>query len=124
MSLRKQLEMMVNGMPPGSSVSLSVDWLREELAAEDRAGDAPPELLTLDDVAERVGRAVSTVRSWCNSGQLEGAFRLNGRDWRVPASALQKYLEAQAKQEPSEMGNRGEVDLASWRRLRQKGKAA
>ena len=38
---------------------------------------------------------MSTVRTWANSGKLEGAFRLNGRDWRVPASTLKKYLAGQ-----------------------------
>ena len=119
MSIRRQLQNIVDGMPPGSSVSLPVDWLRALLQEEaDRAGEAPDGVLTLAEVGERVGRAEGTVRTWCNSGKLKGAFRLNGRDWRVPESALRNYLEAQIEQKSSEVGSRGDVDLGSWRKHR------
>lgn len=35
MSIRKELQRIVDGLPPGSSVNLPADWLREELEAED-----------------------------------------------------------------------------------------
>ena len=119
MSIRKQLESVVEGMPDDASVTLTVAWLRALLQEEaDRAGEAPDGVLTLAEVGERVGRAEGTVRTWCNSGKLEGAFRLNGRDWRVPESSLRKYLDAQADQRPNEVVSPGNVDLGSWRKHR------
>lgn len=123
MSLRNQLRTMVEAMPAGSSVSLPVDFLRGLLDEISRAGDQPDRLLTLEDVAGEVGRAVSTVRTWCNTGALEGAFRLNGRDWRIPEDALRRYLEAQANPEPPPVATE-DVDLGAWRRIRQKRKDA
>jgi excisionase family DNA binding protein len=118
MGITAQLKAIVDGMPPGSSVSLPVDWLRALLAEAEREGEAPEEYLTLAQVAERVGRAESTVRTWCNRGQLEGAFRLNGRDWRVPSGALSKWLSRQQEGDGDKKGIGGHVDLSAWRRLR------
>jgi hypothetical protein len=125
MDLRERLKAMVDGMPPGSSVSVPVDWLRECLAAEEREGDRPDRLLTLEDVAGEVGRAVSTVRTWCNSGKLEGAFRLNGKDWRIPSASLRRYLEAQANPEATAgtIDGNGHPKIGAWRK-RRKGQAA
>jgi excisionase family DNA binding protein len=129
MSLKKQLQEIVAGMPEGGSVTLPVAWLQGLLEEAEHEGDVPDELLTLEAVAERVGRAESTVRTWCNSGKLEGAFRLCGRDWRIPESALRSFLEGQVKGDDAaeSPGAHGEADLGSWRRIRglkPKGRAA
>jgi excisionase family DNA binding protein len=110
-------------MPEGATLTLSVEWLRDALQELEEGAEGPEVLLTLDEVAEAVGRAVSTVRTWCNSGQIEGAFRLNGRDWRVPESALRRYVESQGQDgDEDEIGVRaGEVDLGRWRRHRRAG---
>jgi excisionase family DNA binding protein len=120
MGLIGDLERICAGMPEEAAVSLPVVWLRARLEEEAREGGGPDRLLTLEEVAEVVGRAVSTVRSWCNSGRIEGAFRLNGRDWRVPESALRKYLESQQRDEVTgeRNGVGGSVDLGSWRKIR------
>lgn len=121
MSLRTRLQAVVDGLPEGSTVSLPVSWLRGLLEAEaKRAGEELPELLTLPEVAQVVGRAESTVRTWCNSGRIPQAFRMNGRDWRVPSKALQEWIESQQEPEeaPGRLLGRGEEDLASMRRLR------
>jgi len=121
MSLRTQLQAMVDGMPPGSSVSLPVDWLQSLLEQEvKRVGDMPDDLLTLEEVGKRLGRAVSTARSWCNSGKIPGAFRLHGKDWRIPTKALQELIESQsrAEQAPKGIPSHPGAELASWRRLR------
>ena len=94
---------------------LSRDWLAKELDAEGPWAPRADVLtdLTLDEVANAIGRAVSTVRTWCNSGRLPGAYRLNGRDWRVPRSAL----EALRNGKPGAVERAGRpADLAAWRR--------
>lgn len=117
MSLRSHLASVVEGMPEGASVSLPVDWIRSLLEEEPEAG--VPELLDLEEVAEIVGRAVSTVRTWCNTGELEGAFKLRGREWKVPREALRRFLEEQGSERPDPTPS-GPVDLGSWRTQRER----
>ena len=106
-------------MPSGSVINLPRDDIGElldELTPPDAEG---PEVgdLTLPEVADRVGRAQSTVRSWCSRGLLVGAYRLNGRDWRVPPAALDAFLEAQGTQSSATppTGPLGITDLSAWR---------
>ena len=42
--------------------------------------------LTVDEVAEQMRKAPSTLRGWLISGDLRG-YKLNNREWRVPRSA-------------------------------------
>lgn len=122
MSLRVELAAIVRGMPEGSAVSLPVEWLRGLLEAEPSGGDEPDQLLTLEQIAEIAGRSISTVRSWCNSGQIEGAFRLHGREWRIPSGAWRRHLESlQSDVEDARMVQHRPADLGSWRRNRRKG---
>ncbi len=67
-----------------------VRWVRELLG---HADDGPVDL-TLEQIAEKTGKAVSTVRGWCASGELR-AYKLHGKQWRVPASALREFFDAQ-----------------------------
>ena len=120
MSLWSELDAIVRGMPPGSAVSLPVDFLKSLLEDAARKGGGPDRLLTLDELAQVTGRAVSTVRTWCNSGKITGAFRLHDREWRVPESAWERYLEGLKKGNatPESIHRGGPVDLGSWRRVR------
>ena len=111
---------MIDGMPEGGYVNLPVEWLRDLLVDTNQAGDDPDLLLSLEEVGERVGRAVSTVRTWANSGKLPGAFRLNGRDWKVPESALADYLDAQKNPNSQTGVHPQSTDLGSWRSVRRK----
>jgi excisionase family DNA binding protein len=70
---------------------LPVGWVRPLLEGLD--GDTPGVGLTVAQVAERTGRAESTVRTWCAEQRLPGARRLRGREWRVPPEALQALLD-------------------------------
>lgn len=47
-------------------------------------------MLSSAAVADRLGRDASTVRRWCRDGTLPDAQRV-GRDWVVPARALEKW---------------------------------
>ena len=71
--------------------------------------------MTLDQVASEVGRAVSTIRTWCNSKRIDGAYRLNGRDWRIPQAALRKFLDAQGRGETQDQVRNGDADWDDWR---------
>ena len=49
---------------------------------------------TVEEVAEEMRKAPSTVRGWLLSGDLRG-YKFH-REWRIPRSALRDYLTAQA----------------------------
>ena len=112
------LRTLYHSMPPGSAINLPREDIAELLDELTPPDDKALEVsdLTLFDVAERVGRAPSTVRSWCSCGLLTGAYRLNGRDWRVPPAALDAFLEAQGtRQAAASKGSKDATDLSAWR---------
>ncbi len=92
MRLARDLAMAVEGIPDGGSVTLPVAWLRERLegAEEDVVVD-----LTVEQVSEKLGRSPSTVRNWLGAGEIPGAYRLKGREWRIPPAALERFLDKQ-----------------------------
>lgn len=107
---------------PGTMIP--VESLRAALDEAEQGGDVPAEGsdgedLTLEEAAERVHRAASTVRGWCNSGVLAGAYRLNGRDWRIPPAALRAYLDRQGERARTTAApRRGKAaDLGAWRKV-------
>ncbi len=53
---------------------------------------AQDELLTAEDVAERLNVHPSSVRKWLTTGDLRGV-KLAGTRWRVPESALQEFMD-------------------------------
>ena len=71
--------------------------------------------MTLEQVASEVGRATSTVRTWCNSERLTGAYRLCGRDWRIPQAALRKLLDAQGRENARIQVQNGQGEWDDWR---------
>ena len=68
-----------------------VGWVLEQLDAERLEASRREVLFTVREVAERYARAESTVRGWCAIGELSGAFKIRGAEWRVPESALVKF---------------------------------
>ena len=113
------LRALLDSMPVVSTITLTrvdIEELLDELTPPDV--DAPEASdLTLPEVADRVSRARSTVRSWCSRGLLVGAYRLNGRDWRVPPHALDAFLNAQGTRSSATppTGPLGITDLSAWR---------
>ena len=114
----EELQTLYESMPLGSTINLPRDDIAELLDELTPPDDEALEVsdLTLFAVAERVGRAPSTVRGWCSRGLLVGAYRLNGRDWRVPPAALDAFLEAQGtRRAAASKGSSGGTDLSAWR---------
>ena len=114
--LRGQLRELLGQLPREASVP--VGWLVDQLDDDSIDRD-----LTLEEASAELGRAVSTVRSWCNSGQLEGAFKFRGREWRIPSAALRRFRESEREGESGHptVSHRGPVDLGDWRKVRQSG---
>src|SRR2546422_7154413 len=63
------------------------------MLAEERASPAVGHDLSVQQLAERLGRSASAVRDWITAGLLPGAYRLPGAKrpgaWRVPESGIE-----------------------------------
>ena len=105
MSLRDALA----DLPDGAMVP--VGWIREQLgteAEETRIAD-----LSVQEVADELDRAPSTIRGWLGDGKLDG-YRFRGNEWRVPRESLRAFLEEERNNcSDSEQS----ADLGSWREV-------
>ena len=113
-----RLRTIVDALPPDASVTFSVAWLTALLDAEGDSPGTTGRLLTLEQAGEIMARSPGTVRTWANGGQLPGAFKLNNRTWRIPESALQRFIAQQqsGEHEPPTVGSSESVDLGAWRK--------
>ena len=85
-----------------------------ELAAADgsqAAEEAVPADFTVVQLAARFHRSVSTIRDWCEHGRFEGAYKLNGRDWRIPQAGVSAFLTEQR-------GEGSVAEFGAWRAVR------
>ena len=114
LTLRDRLERVAEVLPPGAQVILPVDWLREQLVPGRDGGDGVLEDLTIDAIAKALDRSPNTVRRWCASGRIRGAYRL-GREWRVPRASLQSLRESG---EPESEPRTRNVDIGAWRKVK------
>ncbi len=92
---------------------LTRDGLLELAAGDDSKPDAPavPADFTIVELAARLHRSPSTIRGWCEHGRFDGAFKLNGRDWRIPQASVDEFLNQQR-------GHRPAPELGAWRAVR------
>lgn len=95
MTLADRLAAVVDGMPEDGAVTLPVAWLRAQLEAEESGDGAGGRIanLTVEEVAEELGRRPSTIRGYLGSGDLRG-YKLRGREWRIPRGAVREFVDA------------------------------
>jgi hypothetical protein len=116
------IEQFVSAIPDGvAAVPVPTDLLRSWVISampeastteRDRAFD-----LNVADAGKMLGRAPQTVRAWCAEGRIEGAYRRNDREWRIPYDALVRFQESQRVRStcsPSRTGLNGSLDPFSW----------
>lgn len=123
LELLERLELMPRG------TLIPADWVLEELTGEGSAPRAgtPSEKgnslvdLTVDEVAEMMGRSPSTVREWCRTEPALGARKIRGKEWRIPAAGLRRFQEGEADGgQEADAASGGSAkptndDLGSWR---------
>jgi excisionase family DNA binding protein len=125
---------LIEQLPPGALVPVPREELLELLAGAGVDGvlrtfrEDPPAReadYSVREVAAQFGKAVSTVRGWCEAGQLPGAYRVRGREWRIPRRAI-AAMQAEAVQAyqssvslPSAPSKEGATPIAldAWRRV-------
>jgi len=103
-------------MPPGTLVPR--DWVLERLS-EGMPGvplavtPAPPTRvdLTIRDLAQLFGKQPSTVRAWVERGDFPGAYKLHGKEWRVPVTAVDAFQNRQRQA-------KSDTRLSAWRRVK------
>ncbi len=97
-------------LPAGSSITLPRDALLEAVGEQIRS--QPSAGLTVGEVAARFHRATSTVRAWVEAGRFIDAYKLEGRDWRIPESSVAAFIAAQRR------GPELQAGLGDWRAVR------
>jgi len=122
---RSHLQALADALPADAVATVPVAWLRALLAAnrDTTPAEGPPPDLTIAQVAERFGRAASTIRGWIASGHLGGAYHFRGRELRIPASAVldfearQRPAAAISHARPSRQREKPGPDLSGWRNV-------
>ena len=91
----QRLRQAVELLPEGSSVLLTRQTLLEALEAVPGPTDGSWVDLTVEETGRRFGRAPSTVRAWISAGRLPGAYKLRGKEWRLPQATLTAFESAE-----------------------------
>jgi hypothetical protein len=104
---------------PGAQVTAPRAWIEAMLVEPSRS--AAERDLTVQDLCQRYDRKASAVRAWLERGDLPGAYRLHGREWRVPPAALAAFETAQREgrgRAPNAAGAGPVANLGAWRGVR------
>jgi hypothetical protein len=82
---------VLRALVAGAMLTVRADWIAE-LVADIPEPKAQVEVdLTAAEVARLMARDEKTVASWCRVGLLSGAYRLRGREWRIPRASLAAF---------------------------------
>ena len=120
----EQLRDLAERLPPGGALTLPRDVLLELCRPDDAgAGD-----LSVEQLADTLGRRPSTVRGWLEAGLFPGAYHLPASGklsrtarpkvgaWRVPSSAVAAFrLDQRAG---NSTRRRVHPKLGDWRSVR------
>ncbi len=95
----------VEATAPGCALTIPrevvVEWLTAD-SIEDAPVDAQErDELTAAEWAALEHRSPGTVCAWLAAGLVPGAYKLNGREWRVPRAGIVAFKTEQARQHPA-----------------------
>src|SRR5437867_8545726 len=112
----ESLRAALAAMPAGTLVPR--DWVLDRLSEDIPAvppavTPAPPARvdLTIRDLAQLFGKQPSTVRAWVERGDFPGAYKLHGKEWRVPESGVEAFQNRQR-------GTTSDTRLSAWRSVK------
>jgi hypothetical protein len=84
-----------------------------------------PDLLTVEQVAEKIGQHPEVIRRRARAGKIPGAHRLpGGGPWRIPSSALAAVADAQGHKQEEERRSRAANAAARERAKARKRRAS
>jgi hypothetical protein len=95
---RDALLRLAQALPDGTAVPVPRAWLLEILEGTEAPGATSAPLgmdLTPEEAGAALHRSPVTIRAYCNAGLVPGAYRLRGRQWRIPRAALEAFQEAE-----------------------------
>lgn len=98
MSLHTVLARAVEFYPPGSVIPLPVDTIKQWL--NDYPANDPLKDFEVEEIADLEKRSPVTIRNWCRTGIIPGAYKLNKKTWKIPKASYQRFKENQ--QQPQE----------------------
>jgi hypothetical protein len=109
------LRALAEALPIGAAVTVPREWLLELLAGVSETSSVGTADPSIEEVAVRFGRAPSTVRGWCEAGKFPGAYKLHGREWRIPPAAIATFEAALRGRATA--NHRHAQSLGDWRRV-------
>jgi hypothetical protein len=112
--LRAALRLVAESHPTGSTVAVLREHLLDLLDGTPAEAPQPLGDLTCKAAGAILGRHASTLRAMCERGELPGAYRQHGREWRIPPAGLEAYRAQQRAPRPTQRANCAE--LSGWRR--------
>ena len=100
MRVIERLRLLVESAPPDATVP--VRWIGELLDQDDasvepamrRNGSDPimPDL-SVDEIMTATSRERPTVIGWIQGGEFPNAYKLSGREWRIPRADWKAFLD-------------------------------
>jgi hypothetical protein len=97
------LRALAEALPAGAPVTVTLpreallELLGGAVAPEPTARAAVELHLTLDEAGAALHRSPVTLRGYCAAGLFKGAYRMRGRQWRIPRAALEAFQAAEQK---------------------------
>ena len=121
MTFQERLRLITDALPDAASVVLPVALIRGWLTEATPPATGLRADMTVFDVAALLNRSPQTVRSWIRTQALE-AYRLQGREYRITAKALEVFLQQQqagtASTRPERASGARAASLGAWRAAR------
>lgn len=119
--LLERLRGELKAMPPGAL--LPRDWLLERLSETPAPASSPeaPALsidLSVSDLAKLFVKRPSTVRAWLERGDFPGAYKLHGKEWRVPLNGVSAFQNQQRSETSKSRPRASFPRLSDWRNVR------
>ncbi|MDX2206041.1 MAG: helix-turn-helix domain-containing protein [Gemmatimonadales bacterium] len=88
MNRREAVLAALQGRSPDDPITLPASWILAAIGGE----GSPAEVdMSAPQVAELLGRTTNCVAGWCRLGLFRGAYRLRGREWRIPRAAFDSF---------------------------------